>query len=152
MKDEWKLQSLLLRQGPQSPSFSKRFTVSIGLTTWCHPVGKRRASGPGLEVGNEDSRTQVPKSGGTSMAQNPAEPFFLILRDEDKKKFNIVGPMTDDSDYAQRTMELQEQGRDVRCQSIRIDVGMPEIAARDRAVTEYKKAFPDHVFDPTLQW
>ena len=86
------------------------------------------------------------------MAQKRPEPFFLILRDEDKKKFNIVGPMTDDSDYAQRTAELQEGGRDVRCQSIRIDAGMPEIAARERAVTEYKKAFPDYVFDLTLNW
>ncbi len=86
------------------------------------------------------------------MAQNRAELFFLILRDQDKKKFNIVGPMTDDSDYAQRTTELQEEGRDVRCQSIRIDAGMPEIAARERALAEYKKAFPDYVFDPTLNW
>ncbi len=86
------------------------------------------------------------------MAQKRAEPFFLILRDQDKKKFNIVGPMTDDSDYAQRTLELQEQGRDVRCQSIRIDAGMPEIAARESAVTEYKKAYPDYVYDPTLTW
>ncbi len=60
--------------------------------------------------------------------------------------------MTDDSDYAQRTAELQEEGRDVRCQSIRIDAGVPEIAARERAVTEYKKTFSDYVYDPTLNW
>jgi hypothetical protein len=86
------------------------------------------------------------------MTQTLPEPFFLILRDQDRKKFNIVGPITDDSDYAQRTAELQEEGRDVRCQSIRFEVGVPEIAARERAITEYKKAFPDYVYDPTLNW
>lgn len=86
------------------------------------------------------------------MAQKRAEQFFLILRDQDKKKFNIVGPMTDDSDYAERTAELQEQGRDVRCQTMRIDADMPEIAARERALTEFKKAFSDYVYDPTLTW
>ncbi len=86
------------------------------------------------------------------MAQKRPELIFLILRDQDKKKFNTVGPMTDDSDYAQRAGELQEEGRDVRCQSMRIDASMPEIAARERAVAEYKKAFPDYVYDPTLNW
>ncbi len=86
------------------------------------------------------------------MAQKRAEQFFLILRDQDKKKFNIVGPMTDDSDYAERTAELQEQGRDVRCQTMRIAADMPEIAARERALTEFNKAFSDYVYDPTLTW
>jgi hypothetical protein len=86
------------------------------------------------------------------MEQKRAELFFLILRDQDKNKFNIVGPMTDDSDYAQRTLALQEEGRDVRCQTIRIEAGVPEIAARERALAEFKKAFPDYVYDPTLQW
>ncbi len=47
-----------------------------------------------------DGETQSSSRGGVSMAWKRAEQFFLILRDQDKKKFNIVGPMTDDSDYA----------------------------------------------------
>ncbi len=86
------------------------------------------------------------------MARKRAELFFLILRDQDKKKFNIVGPMVDDSGYTRRTAELQEHSRDVRCQSIPVVAGVSEVAAKERTVTEYKKAFPDYVYDPALLW
>jgi hypothetical protein len=35
---------------------------------------------------------------------------------------------------------------------MRIDADMPEIAARDRALTEFKKAFSDYVYDSSLNW
>jgi len=40
--------------------------------------------------------------------------FYLVIVDEDKKKFNIVG-MYDDTMINQEIVELQNQGRNVRC-------------------------------------
>ncbi len=45
------------------------------------------------------------------------EPFYLIITDRDKGKFNIVGPMTDDTEWNQKVCLSQENGRHVNCQT-----------------------------------
>jgi hypothetical protein len=43
-------------------------------------------------------------------------PYYLAICDEDKKKFNVMGPMSDDSEWTQRVSAAQRQGRRVRIQ------------------------------------
>lgn len=42
--------------------------------------------------------------------------FYLVIVDDDKKKFNIVG-MYDDTKLNEEIVKLQKQGRNVRCYS-----------------------------------
>lgn len=41
--------------------------------------------------------------------------FFLVVVDEDKKVFNVVGPITDDRGWNKRIVDAQKQGRNVGC-------------------------------------
>lgn len=41
------------------------------------------------------------------------EPFLLVLKDEDKGIFTVVGPMTDDTSWNDRVCKAQEQKRRV---------------------------------------
>ncbi len=43
------------------------------------------------------------------------DPFLLVLKDEDRGLFTIVGPMTDDTHWNQRVCQAQGKGRQVRC-------------------------------------
>lgn len=47
--------------------------------------------------------------------QRRAQPFLKIIVDHDNKVFNIVGPITDDTDWIKKIVELQKAGRDARC-------------------------------------
>lgn len=49
------------------------------------------------------------------MASSTQREFLLVLVDEDNKNFNIVGPMTDDTGWINRILELQNTGRAVKC-------------------------------------
>jgi hypothetical protein len=55
--------------------------------------------------------------------------FFLVLLDDDKKVFNVVGPMTDDTAWNKKVVELQTLGRRVRCISTSADRSVQAIAA-----------------------
>lgn len=41
--------------------------------------------------------------------------FYLVVKDEDKKIFNLVGPMTDDSVWNERASVARSAGRQVTC-------------------------------------
>ena len=43
------------------------------------------------------------------------EPFFLVVVDEDRGRFNVLGPMSDDTDWTNRVYNLQQTGHRVRC-------------------------------------
>jgi hypothetical protein len=49
------------------------------------------------------------------------QPFFLFLVDDENRIFNIIGPITNDTDWINKIFELQETGRKVRCFSAGID-------------------------------
>ena len=42
------------------------------------------------------------------------EPFFLLLVDEDKREFAILGPLADDRHWIDRACEAKQAGRRVR--------------------------------------
>lgn len=46
------------------------------------------------------------------------EPFYLVLVDHDKKMFNVIGPIIDDSDWNKKIVELQQKGRKTNCFSV----------------------------------
>jgi hypothetical protein len=62
--------------------------------------------------------------------QKISQGFFLILADEDRKIFNIAGPITDDTAWNHKIVELQNSGRKVRCFSTSIDPSVEQIAAQ----------------------
>jgi hypothetical protein len=64
--------------------------------------------------------------------------FFLVLVDEDRKLFNIVGPMTDDTAWGRKIVELQESGKNVRCFALAADRSVDEIVALYSRQTGYK--------------
>jgi hypothetical protein len=43
------------------------------------------------------------------------EPFHLVVVDDDRRLFSVVGPMTDDTDWNRRVCDAQDKGRQVRC-------------------------------------
>ena len=43
------------------------------------------------------------------------DPFFIVVTDADQKKFNVLGPMTDDTQINHRVVLCQDQGRKVNC-------------------------------------
>lgn len=43
------------------------------------------------------------------------DPFLLVIKDEDRGLFTIVGPMTDDTPWNHRVCQAQDKGRQVRC-------------------------------------
>ncbi len=55
--------------------------------------------------------------------------FFLVVVDEDEKVFNIVGPMTDDSEWNAKIIELQKSGRNVRCFASGTERSVDQLAA-----------------------
>lgn len=42
-------------------------------------------------------------------------PFYLVIKDEDRSLFTVVGPMTDDTPWNDLVCRAQEAGREVRC-------------------------------------
>lgn len=40
---------------------------------------------------------------------------FLLLVDHDTRRFNVIGPVADDSDWNARVVEAQRAGRRVNC-------------------------------------
>jgi len=51
--------------------------------------------------------------------QKKVEPFLLVISDHDNKVFNIIGPITNDNEWNIKVCNLQKQGRDIRCFSMR---------------------------------
>jgi len=43
------------------------------------------------------------------------EPFFLVIKDEDKHLFNVIGPIDSDYYWNEEIIKAQKKGRDVRC-------------------------------------
>lgn len=54
--------------------------------------------------------------------------FFLVIVDDDAKTFCVVGPMSDDTEWNHRIVELQEVGRDIRCFSTEASKSVKAIA------------------------
>jgi hypothetical protein len=64
-----------------------------------------------------------------SSTRNMNREFFLVLADEDRKIFNVVGPMVDDDAWNAKIVELQDSGRNVRCFSTGVHRSVEQIAA-----------------------
>jgi hypothetical protein len=45
------------------------------------------------------------------------EQFYLVIKDNDTKEFNIAGPMLNDTAYINMVIEEQRKGRNVTCTS-----------------------------------
>jgi len=72
------------------------------------------------------------------------EPFFLILKDDEKQLFAVIGPMTDDTSWTHRVYEAQQRGCHVRCETVRR-------ANIESARAGFAQAFPGwrYVSDPS---
>lgn len=66
------------------------------------------------------------------------KPFLLMLVDHDKKIFNIIGPVTSDTDWTFKIVELQETGRNVSCHVCRSTVSIDDIARSYSEQTGYR--------------
>lgn len=67
--------------------------------------------------------------GGSRFSPAENRTLFLVFMDEDKKLFNVVGPMTDEGDWNKKIVELQKSGRHVRYVSITNEHTAPAIGA-----------------------
>jgi len=45
------------------------------------------------------------------------EPFWFIVKDDERREFSVVGPITDDSGWTERVARAQDAGRRVRCET-----------------------------------
>jgi hypothetical protein len=46
-------------------------------------------------------------------------PILLVIIDRDRKCFNVIGPLVDDSEWTRKVATLRDQGRDVSCHDVR---------------------------------
>ena len=54
--------------------------------------------------------------------------YWMIITDLDIKKFNIMGPVVDDTAITNQVRKLQDEGRTVECHSILADVSRESLA------------------------
>jgi len=52
------------------------------------------------------------------MATKELRKFFVVVVDEDRGLFNVLGPMVDDTGITNGVYEAQQTGREVRCFSV----------------------------------
>lgn len=62
----------------------------------------------------------------------------MVVVDEDRKVFNILGPMTDDTDLNHKVCICQESGRSVRCFSEDAQQSREKIIESIKAQFRYK--------------
>ena len=62
-------------------------------------------------------------------------PFFIIVTDKDQKIFNVLGPMTDDTEIIDRVLQCQNRGRTVNCH--KPGVGQ----SREQIIASYSQQF-----------
>jgi hypothetical protein len=72
------------------------------------------------------------------------EPFLLVLKDEDKGIFTVVGPMTDDTPWIDRISKAQERKRQVTCYTADRGLACAEVIAN--AERFLKLRYVDEVF------
>lgn len=72
------------------------------------------------------------------------EPFLLVLKDEDKGIFTVVGPMTDDTPWIDRISKAQERKRQVTCYTADRALSRAEVIAN--AERFLKLRYVDEVF------
>lgn len=65
---------------------------------------------------------------GRSKSSSTRREFFLVLVDEDRRIFNIVGPIADDDAWSAKIVELQNSGRKVRCFATGVERSVEQIA------------------------
>ena len=59
----------------------------------------------------------------------PIAPFYIAVLEHEKKLYNIIGPLTDDTDLTNRVAEVARAGRQVNCHTLSHDRTMPELVA-----------------------
>lgn len=60
-------------------------------------------------------------------------PFLLIISDSDRKLFNVIGTMLDDTEWTERVAKCQRQGRNVNCHTT------SENYSRDQLIEQYER-------------
>ena len=69
----------------------------------------------------------------------PPDSFLLIVVDQELRVFNLVGPMSDDTELNQRVVEAQKKGRDIRIEgSPQMTSTREEIIAETRTRLNYE--------------
>lgn len=47
--------------------------------------------------------------------------FYLLIVDDDKEIFNVIGPISSDIDWSKKVVDLRKSGRNIRCFSCNIN-------------------------------
>ena len=63
------------------------------------------------------------------------DPFFIVITDDERKVFNVLGPMTDDTYLTNKIAACQDAGRQVRCHT----AGRGQ--SRDQIISSYAANF-----------
>jgi hypothetical protein len=61
------------------------------------------------------------------MRASRAQAFFVLIVDEDGRHFDLLGPTNDDTYHTNKTAELQQQGRHVKCSTRRADTAVEHL-------------------------
>lgn len=59
--------------------------------------------------------------------------FYLIVTDRDKRLFNVLGPMTDDTEHINAVVAAQKEGRAVNCHT------PPTGKSREEIISDFSK-------------
>jgi hypothetical protein len=69
--------------------------------------------------------------------------FWILITDSDNKIFSLHGPLLDDTDWTNKTVDAQRRGRQVRCSTI---------PANENRVERVKRALARGLTNATSPW
>lgn len=75
--------------------------------------------------------------------------FYLYYIDDDKKWFNVIGPVTDETEIAQKTQKQKDQGKNVRIGRSFESDGSKKMPKLEEVI---KKGLPGYKYQPYLKW
>jgi hypothetical protein len=72
------------------------------------------------------------------------EPFYLFIVDHDNKTFTKVGPMSDDTNWNDRVVDMQKKGKNINCFSV-------DTKNIDSSIRDYEIQM-DYKYSPNLNF
>ena len=73
-----------------------------------------------------------------------SEQFWIVVRDDDAKTFNVQGPSTDDRAVTNAVYDARQAGREVSCSSSRLAVEPDRQALIDRYARDSGLTYTDN--------
>jgi len=75
--------------------------------------------------------------------------FLLIYYDDDRQKFNVTGPISDDEDVTEKTVSFQRQGRRYRISTTNSETDKGKVPSVQKVIDQGVEGY---TYDSDLKW